>query len=209
LDSAIYSDLVLEFILSGNGIITPSVDEFRLYALQTGGALPGATLEFESSKIIGTDGSGNTMAKNLYNLEVLESLGIEIFEDIESGEYLLDSITPPTGYVLRTACAAEGSRAVFSATTDNFVTTLWRDTSSTTNSLLVRAVTSSGDPIPGLDVEIDNDVVIRRGVTDPCGVYVFSDVPAGDLQLTFSGSTIITRSVNINASGITDHEEVF
>lgn len=209
LDVSLYSEIVLEFSLSGNTISTPELSEFRLYALQSGEVVTGTSVEIQSNKIIGTDGSGNTRAKNIYEFIVTNVLGIQIYDDIESGGYALDSITAPTGYNLRSACVAPGSQFSLEATGDNFITTIWRDSLSTNNSLLVAVVNGSGNPMPGLEVEIDNDVVARRGITDPCGRYLFSDIPAGTTALTFSGPTILTRTVTINVGEVTDHQETF
>jgi hypothetical protein len=174
LDVSTYPNIVPRVRLnSSNDVVTPRLDEVRVFYRASETAANGVSVGFSGTKIIGTNGGAPIYKYD--NTEVTNASGEINLTDIEFDSY---TVTVPSTFDIAYSCPA--LPLVHRGGVDSALE--FRLAPNTAHSLQVRVIDTTGSPIPGAAVELVSATTSYSGVveTNPCGTAFFSGLSAAD-----------------------------
>lgn len=204
LDPVAYPTVVVGIELrTTNTAVTPQVDEVEVVYSDVRSWLANTNFTFRGEKIIGQDASAQNVYKYMVSTTTNAS-GERFFNDIEWDTYRLDL---GDGYTVAEAC----EKLPYPLDPNETAVLYIKAALGGLNNMRVLAKDSSGQPVIGATVELDDMAgTVRTRETGWCGQAFFESVPSGvgyDLRVGALGFATTTMA-STTVSGVVYQEVV-
>ena len=180
LDAATYPTIFTAvFLTTSDTSVTPAVEELSIFYDESSTVRPNTSFAMRGNKLIGTDASAQPIYKYTDSVST-DGSGEATIPDLEFDTYELEFST-----ALDIATACGGYPIIHQAGVESdAILELVADTDF---GLRVAVQDGSGNPLPGVTVELDRTGVNEVAVTNNCGQVYFPNLPvATDYQITAS-----------------------